>query len=75
MCWIKIKRSNILMKEPHRHQAKKSKYPKTNKLTSPREIVHFFVFWCNKTLKLMDMACCATPSKKVKKVFIESKPS
>ncbi|QBP91000.1 hypothetical protein EXW61_11945 [Bacillus mycoides] len=57
MCWIKIKRSNVLMKELHRHQAKKSKYPKMNKLISPRDIVHFFVFWCNKTLMLMSMAC------------------
>ncbi|PEM34994.1 hypothetical protein CN634_26375 [Bacillus pseudomycoides] len=37
------------------HQAKKSEYPKTKKLTSLGENVHFFVLGCYKILKLMGM--------------------
>ncbi|PES99175.1 hypothetical protein CN491_02480 [Bacillus cereus] len=40
---------------PHHHQTKKSEYPKAKKLSSPGEIVHFFVFGHNKILKLMDV--------------------
>ncbi|PDY83133.1 hypothetical protein, partial [Bacillus cereus] len=40
---------------PHCYQPKKSKYPKTKKLTPPGENVHFFVLGRYKTLNLMGM--------------------
>ncbi|PEF21536.1 hypothetical protein COM46_26225 [Bacillus pseudomycoides] len=40
---------------PHHHQAKKSKYPKTRKLTSQVKKYKFFVSGRYKVLKLMGM--------------------
>ncbi|PFH93088.1 hypothetical protein COI78_18865 [Bacillus cereus] len=41
--------------QPHVHQAKKIKYPKTRKLPSPGENVHFFVQGVLQNFNLMEM--------------------
>jgi len=43
----------------HRHQAKKSKYPKTRKLTSPGEHVQFFCF--GSVIKFLSWWMCGYP--------------
>ncbi|QWI08642.1 hypothetical protein EXW54_28850 (plasmid) [Bacillus toyonensis] len=44
---------------PHAHQAKKSKYPKTRKLTSPDENVQFFfVLGMPQNISLIVMYFC-----------------
>ncbi|PFB75302.1 hypothetical protein CN286_24660 [Bacillus anthracis] len=49
---------------PHRYQAKKSKYPKTRKLTSSGENAQFLLFWGHyKILKLMGMGWYHMPIK------------
>ncbi|PDY19869.1 hypothetical protein COM83_25435 [Bacillus cereus] len=44
-----------ILEVPHCYQTRKSKYPKTRKLTSPSENVQFFVLGHYKILKLMGM--------------------
>ncbi|PEL75541.1 hypothetical protein CN558_12630 [Bacillus wiedmannii] len=51
---------------PHAHQAKKSKHPKTRKLTSQVKKYKFFVSGRYKVLKLMGMGIHPSCSKTVR---------